>query len=75
VSDGALEFIGLYVNPLATTAMILNTAPPPLDDAARAIDPALSLAAFASRVFRVLAVQHPPLAEALTNAASALERA
>ncbi|HET9030867.1 MAG TPA: hypothetical protein VFN49_11905, partial [Candidatus Aquilonibacter sp.] len=47
VSDGALEFIGLYVNPLATTAMILNTAPPPLDDAARAIDPALSLAAFA----------------------------
>ncbi|MBV8638907.1 MAG: hypothetical protein JO322_12560 [Candidatus Eremiobacteraeota bacterium] len=74
-TDGGLELIGLFVNPLATTSMILNTAPPPLDDAARAIDPRLSLAAYASRVFRVLAVQHPPLAEALTNAANALERA
>lgn len=75
VTDGALELIGLFVNPLATTAMILNAAPPPLDEAAQAIDPNLSLAAYASRVFRVLAVQHPPLAAALTNAANALERA
>jgi hypothetical protein len=74
-SDGALELIGLFVNPLATTSMILNTAPPALEDAARAIDPHLSLAAYTSRVFRVLAVQHPPLADALTNAANALERA
>jgi hypothetical protein len=74
-TDAALELIGLFVNPLATTAMILNTPPPPLDDAARAIDPELSLAAYASRVFRVLAVQHPPIADALSNAASALERA
>ncbi len=75
VSDGGLELIGLFVNPLATTSMILNTPPPALDDTARAIDPRLSLAAYASRVFRVMAVQHPPLAEALTNAANALERA
>ncbi len=75
VTDGGLELIGLFVNPLATTSMILNAAPPALDEAARAIDPRLSLAAFASRVFRVLAVQHPPLAHALTNAANALERA
>jgi hypothetical protein len=74
-TDGALELIGLFVNPLATTSMILNTEPPALDDAARAIDPRLSLAAYASRVFRVLAVQHPELADALTNAANALERA
>lgn len=74
-TDGGLELIGLFVNPLATTSMLLNTAPPALDEAASAIDPRLSLAAYASRVFRVLAVQHPPLAEALTNAANALERA
>ena len=75
VTDGALELIGLFVNPLTTTSMILATPPPSLDDAARAIDPRLSLALYASRVFRVLAVQHPPFAEALTNAANALERA
>lgn len=75
VTDGALELIGLFVNPLATTAMILNTPPPALDDAARAIDPRLSLATYASRVFRVLAVQRPALAQPLTNAANALERA
>ena len=75
VTDGGLELIGLFVNPLGTTSIILNTAPPSLDDTARAIDPQLSLAAYASRVFRVLAVQHPPLSEALTNAANALERA
>lgn len=74
-TDGALELIGLFVNPLATTSMILNTSPPALEDAARAIDPRLSLASYASRVFRVLAVQHPRLADALTNAANALERA
>lgn len=74
-TDGGLELIGLFVNPLATTAMILNTPPPALDDAARAIDPRLSLALYASRVFRVLAVQHPALAQPLTNAANALERA
>ncbi len=74
-TDGGLELIGLFVNPLATTAMILNSAPPALDDAARAIDPRLSLAIYASRVFRVLAVQHPPLTQPLTNAANALERA
>ena len=74
-TDGALELIGLFVNPLATTSMILNTAPPELEESARAIDPRLSLASYASRVFRVLAVQHPSLADALTNAANALERA
>ena len=74
-TDGGLELVGLFVNPLATTAMILNSPQPPLDDAARAIDPRLSLAVYASRVFRVLAVQHPQLAQALTNAANALERA
>jgi hypothetical protein len=75
VSDGALELIGLYVNPLATTAMIVNAQPPSFDDAARAIDPKLSLASYASRVFRVLAVQHPAFQDRLTNAANALERA
>lgn len=75
VTDGALELIGLFVNPLVTTSMILRTTPPPLEDAARAIDPRLGLATYASRVFRVLAVQHPPLATPLTNAANALESA
>ena len=74
-TDGGLELVGLFVNPLATTAMILNSPPPALEDAARAIDPRLSLAVYASRVFRVLAVQHPQLAQALTNAANALEHA
>jgi hypothetical protein len=74
-TDGGLELVGLFVNPLATTSLILNTAPPSLEEAARAIDPRLSLAVYASRVFRVLAVEHPALSEALTNAANALERA
>ena len=56
-------------------SMILSAPPPPLEDAARAIDPRLSLAGYASRVFRVLAVQHPALAGPLTNAANALENA
>ncbi len=75
VTDGALELLGLFVNPLMTTAMILGTAPPPLEETGRAIDPNLSLARYASRVFRVLAVQHPELEAPLTNAAAALERA
>jgi hypothetical protein len=74
-SDGALELIGLFVNPLMTTAMILGAPPPSLEDAGRAIDPNLSLARYASRVFRVLAVQHPELERQLTNAAAALEAA
>ncbi len=74
-TDGGLELIGLHVNPLMTTALILGRPIPPLRDAARAIDPSLSLAAYASRIFRVLAVQHPPFAIALSNAAAALERA
>lgn len=74
-TDGALELIGLFVNPMMTTAMILGTPAPSFEEAGRAIDPQLSLAHYASRVFRVLAVQHPELAPALTNAAGALERA
>lgn len=74
-TDGALELIGLYVNPLMTTSLILHTQPPALEEVARSIDARLSLARYASRVFRVLAVQHPKLAEPLSNAAGALERA
>lgn len=74
-TDGGLELVGLFANPLMTTAMILQRSPPPIDEVARAIDPTLSLAAYASRVFRVLAVQLPSLATPLSNAAQALERA
>lgn len=74
-TDGGMELVGLFVNPLMTTAMILNRPAPSMDDVARSIDPKLSLAAYASRVFRVLAVQVPALATPLTNAAQALERA
>lgn len=74
-TDGGLELVGLFVNPLTTTAMILNRPAPPIEEVARAIDPRLSLAAYASRVFRVLAVQVPQLGEALSNAAQALEHA
>lgn len=74
-TDGGLEFVGLFVNPMMTTALILNTAMPPAEVAGRAIDPRLSLASYASRIFRVLAVEHPPLATPLSNAAAALEHA
>lgn len=74
-TDGGMELVGLFVNPLMTTAMILNRPAPSMEDVARSIDPKLSLAAYASRVFRVLAVQVPALATPLTNAAQALERA
>ncbi len=74
-TDGGMELVGLFVNPLMTTAMILSRPAPDMNDVARAIDPRLSLAAYASRVFRVLAVQVPSLATPLSNAAQALERA
>lgn len=74
-TDGGLELVGLFVNPLMTTALILHRPAPPIDEVARAIDPRLSLAAYASRVFRVLAVQLPSIAAPLSNAAQALERA
>ena len=74
-TDGGLELVGLFANPVMTTAMILNRPTPPIEDVARAIDPRLSLASYASRVFRVLAVQLPTLATPLSNAAQALERA
>ena len=74
-TDGGLELIGLFANPVMTTAMILHRPAPPIEDVARAIDPRLSLASYASRVFRVLAVQMPSLATPLSNAAQALERA
>lgn len=74
-TDGGLELVGLFANPVMTTAMILNRPVPPIEDVARAIDPRLSLASYASRVFRVLAVQLPSLATPLSNAAQALERA
>ncbi len=74
-TDGGLELVGLFVNPMMTAALILKTPMPPLEQAGRAIDPLLSLAAYASRVFRVLAVEHPDLSTPLSNAAAALERA
>lgn len=74
-TDGGMELVGLFVNPLTTTAMILNRPAPAIEDVARSIDPGLSLAAYASRVFRVLAVQVPSLATPLSNAAQAFERA
>lgn len=74
-TDGGMELVGLFVNPMMTTAMILGRPAPAIDEVARSIDPRLSLAAYASRVFRVLAVQIPELATPLTNAAQALERA
>lgn len=74
-TDGGMELVGLFVNPLTTTAMILKRPAPAIEDVTRSIDPKLSLAAYASRVFRVLAVQLPSLAAPLTNAAQALERA
>ncbi|MDQ2866761.1 MAG: hypothetical protein M3R51_11115 [Candidatus Eremiobacteraeota bacterium] len=74
-TDGGMELVGLFVNPLMTTAMILDRPVPQIADVARSIDPKLSLAAYASRVFRVLAVQMPQLATPLTNAARALEHA
>ena len=74
-TNGGLELVGLFANPLMTTALILRRTPPAIDEVARAIDPRLSLASYASRVFRVLAVQLPSLASPLSNAAQALERA
>ncbi len=74
-TDGGLEFVGLFVNPMMTTALILQREMPSADVAGRAIDPRLSLAAYASRIFRVLAVELPALATPLSNAAAALERA
>lgn len=74
-TDGGLELVGLFVNPMMTTSLILGSAMPPAEVAARAIDPRLSLAAYASRVFRVLAVELPASSTALSNAAAALERA
>ena len=74
-TDGGLELVGLFANPAMTTAMILHRGAPPINEVARAIDPTLSLAAYASRVFRVLAVQLPALATPLSNAAQALESA
>ena len=74
-TDGGLEFVGFFVNPMMTTALILETAMPSPEAAGRAIDPRLSLAAYASRIFRVLAVEQPPLSTPLSNAAAALEHA
>jgi len=38
-TDGGLELIGLFANPLMTTSMILHRPAPPIEDVARAIDP------------------------------------